>query len=73
MGVSCVGWEINFLEKLKDDRMLKGHVPHIVEGEEIYVGGSVDSTECYYTLHDACAHHCLVISPIGKKKHLCAY
>lgn len=68
---SRVGSEINFLGKLKDDRVLEGHVPHIVEGEDVCVGGSVDSTGRYRTkvggLHDARTHRRLVMSPIGKQ------
>ena len=69
--VSRVGSEIEFLEKLKDDKGLEGHIPHIVEGEDVCVGGSVDSTGRYHTkvggLHNAHTHRRLVMSPIGKQ------
>ncbi|KAF8219897.1 hypothetical protein L208DRAFT_1544922 [Tricholoma matsutake] len=71
---SRVGSEIEFLKKLKGDPKLQGHVPHIVEGEDIYIGGFVDSTRWYHTyvggLHDACSHRRLVMTPIGKQSLL---
>jgi hypothetical protein len=68
---SRVGSEINFLHMLKDDPTLQGHVPHIVEGEDVYIGGLVDSTGRYRKfiggLQDIRTHRRLVMSPIGKQ------
>jgi Fungal protein kinase len=70
---SRVGSEIDFLEKLKDDPILLGHVPQIVEGEDvrIQVGGFVDFTGRYRTYvgesDEARTHRRLVMSPIGKR------
>jgi hypothetical protein len=69
--ISRVGSEIKFLEMLKDDVMLHGHVPHIVEGEDVSIDGSLDSTGRYRIyvggLHDARTHRRLVMSPIGNQ------
>ena len=68
---SRVGSEIEFLEKLKDDSVLRGRVPHIMEGEDVYVNGLVDNTGRYRIFvgrsHEARTHRRLVMSPIGKQ------
>ncbi|KAF8808704.1 hypothetical protein BYT27DRAFT_7337683 [Phlegmacium glaucopus] len=69
--VSRVESEITFLQKLKDDPELKNRVPHLVEGEDIYIGGFVDSTGRYREqiggIHDSRGHRRLVMTPIRKQ------
>jgi protein kinase-like protein len=68
---SRVESEIAFLQKLKDDPMLKNRVPDLIEGEDICVGGAVDSTGRYREhiggMHDSRGHRRLVMTPIGKQ------
>ena len=68
---SRVESEITFLEKLKDDPNLKNRVPNLIEGEDIQIGGAVDSTGRYREhiggMHDSRGHRRLVMTPIGKQ------
>jgi hypothetical protein len=68
---SRVESEITFLKMLKGDPKLKDHVPDLVEGEDIHIGGTVDSTGRYRDriggMHDSRRHRRLVMSPIGKQ------
>jgi hypothetical protein len=68
---SRVESEITFLKMLKDDPKLKNYVPDLIEGEDIWIGGAVDSTGRYREhiggMHDSRGHRRLVMSPIGKQ------
>jgi Fungal protein kinase len=61
--------EIQHLEKLKDDSVLGKRVPRLVDGEDVKVYGTVDSTGRYRRdiggLADQKIHRRLVLSPIG--------
>ena len=63
--------EITFLQMLKGDPKLKDHVPDLIEGEDIHIGGAVDSTGWYREriggMHDSRRHRRLVMSPVGKQ------
>jgi hypothetical protein len=66
---SRVQSEITFLEILKNDSKLKNRVPNIVEGQDVEVGGVVDSTGRYRELvggmRESRIHRRLVMTPIG--------
>ena len=68
---SRVESEITFLKRLKNDPKLKNHVPDFIEGEDVCVGGVVDSTGRYREhiggTHDSRGHRRLVTTPIGKQ------
>jgi hypothetical protein len=56
---------------LKDDPKLKNHVPDLIEGEDICIGGAVDSTGRYRQniggMHNSRGHRRLVMTPFGKQ------
>lgn len=66
---SHVQSEIEFLEKIKNDSKLKNCVPNIIEGQDVEVGGVVDSTGWYREfvggMCESRIHHCIVMIPIG--------
>jgi hypothetical protein len=68
---SRVESEITFLKKLKGDPKLKNHVPDLIEGEDIQICGTSDSTGRYRKniggMHNSRGHRRLVMTPIGKQ------